>query len=369
MNQEKHGIVSLAAPALLLSQNPETEERPYSEYNLIITAPNHRDIIIEGVQILPDTIAQQNVFMHTDMQNKTTERIQIEDNTLWGDFPLKIPEDAVKELPPPTGFVVLPQVVIPEYIVVHAGVPDDTSAPNYYVPFKDYIKNVASSEVYANWPTETLVANILAILSLTLNRVYTEWYRGKGFNFTITNSTRFDQAFTYGRNIFDEISVIVDNIFNTYITKPEIRQPLFAQYNDGQRVNNPGWLSQWGSKYLGDQGYDHMSILRNYYGNSIFLANANSVAGVPSSYPGTALQTGSSGSNVTIIQEQLNAISNNYPAIPKMRVDGIFGPQTRDAVITFQGIFNMPQSGIVDFSTWYRISHIYVAVAKLAEMV
>ena len=262
--------------------------------------------------------------------------------------------------------MVLPEVVIPEFIVVHAGRPTDASAPNYYVPFKDYIKNVACCEIYANWPEETLKANIWAIISLTLNRVYTEWYRGQGFNFTITNSTAFDQAFTYGRNIFDEISNVVDNIFNSYITRPGIRQPLFTQYNDGKRVNNPGWLSQWGSKYLGDQGRDAVSILKNYYGPNIYLENANKVAGVPSSYAGTPLQTGSVGPDVRTIQEQLNAISNNYPAIPKVRVDGIFGPETRNAVIEFQKIFNMPQTGIVDFATWYRISFIYVAVAGLA---
>lgn len=359
--------VNLAAPNISLSQNPETEERPYSEYDLIVTAPNRAQTIIEGVQILPNSIANQNVFLSTRAMTAQQNVVQIEDNTLWGVFPPKIPEDEVKELPAGEGFVVLPEVVIPEYIVVHTGQPENTSAPNYWVQFKDYIKNVASCEIYANWPEETLKANVLSIISFTLNRVYTEWYRNKGYNFTITNSTAFDQAFNYGRNIFDEISNVVDSIFNTYITRPGIRQPLFTQYCDGQRVTCPNWLSQWGSKYLGDQGYDAVSILRNYYGSDIYLMGAESVAGVPSSFPGTALQTGSSGPAVRTIQEQLNAISNNYPAIPKSRVDGVFGEGTRDAVLAFQKIFKIPQSGIVDFATWYRISDIYVAVARLAE--
>jgi len=253
-------------------------------------------------------------------------------------------------------------------MIVHGGHPTNTSAPTYWVPFKDYIKNVASSEIYANWPEETLKANILAIISFTLNRVFTEWYRNKGHDFTITNSTAVDQAYNHGRNIFTEISMVVDEIFTTYITRPGIRQPLFAQYCDGRRVTCPNWLSQWGSKHMGDQGYDAVSILRRYYGSDIYLASAPKVEGIPSSFPGTSLQTGSSGPDVRTIQEQLNTISNNFPAIPKLRVDGIFGEETRNAVMTFQRIFDIPQSGIVDFPTWYRISGIYVAVARLAAL-
>jgi len=368
MNLVRHGIVNLYAPDFQLSQNPEAEEKPYSEYDLIVTAPNHITVLIDGVQILPNSIAEQNIIMHTGSETAEPETIQIPEHTLWGNFPPKIPEEEVKELPFPTGLVVLPEVVIPEFIVVHGGVPTNRTAPRYYVPFIDYIKNVASSEIYATWPQETLRANILAIISFTLNRVFTEWYRGKGFDFTITNTTQFDQAFIYGRNIFNEISIVVDNIFNTYITRPGIRQPLFAQYNDGRRVNNPGWLSQWGSQALGLRGYDALSILRYFYGSDIFLMTAEKVEGIPISFPGTVLQTGSTGADVRRIQEQLNAISNNFPLIPKLRVDGIFGDQTRNAVITFQGIFNMPQSGIVDFATWYRISHIFVAVTRMAEL-
>ena len=198
--------------------------------------------------------------------------------------------------------------------------------------------------------------------------MYTEWYRGQGFDFTITNSTQFDQAFTYGRNIFDEISQTVDNIFTSYITRPGIRQPLFTQYCDGKRVSCPTWMSQWGSKALGDQGYLAMDILKQYYGQDVYLMQAQKVAGVPSSFPGIVLQNGSSGSHVRTVQEQLNRISDNYPAIPKVKVDGVYGQATVDAVEAFQRIFLLPVTGIVDFATWYKISHIYVAVTKIAEM-
>jgi hypothetical protein len=236
------------------------------------------------------------------------------------------------------------------------------------VPFKDYIKNVACCEIYATWPEQTIIANVLAIISFTLNRVYTEWYRGRGYDFTITNSTAFDHAFSYGRNIFERISQLVDDVFSTYITRPNIRQPLFSQYCDGQKVSCPNWMTQWGSKTLGEQGHDAISILRNFYGQDVYLKQATRGEGVPASFSGANLQTGSSGEAVRTIQTQLNAISNNYPLIKKQRVDGVFGPETLAAVETFQKIFSLPASGIVNFATWYKISAIFVAVERLAEL-
>lgn len=356
--------VNLPAPPVEQSLNSENTERPYSIYNLLVGSPNTSIQTITGVQVLADSNAEQNVFLLPE--ENVIQGVDIPYHTLYGEFPPKIPEDEVKPLPPATGGVVLSQPVIPEFIIVHDGVPTDTSAPNYYVPFKDYIKNVASCEIYPTWPSDSLRANILAILSFTLNRVYTEWYRSRGYNFTVTNSTAYDQAFTYGRNIFTEISEIVDEIFINYITRPDIRQPLFTQYCDGRRVTCPNWLSQWGSMYLADQGYDYMQILRNYYGYDIYLDQAVMVAGVPSSFPGTNLSVGSVGSDVRMIQEQLNAISQNYPLIPKVAVDGIFGNATAQAVSTFQSIFSLPANGIVDYPTWYEISRIYVAVLQLA---
>lgn len=362
-------IIDLTAPPVDFSLEPESQVRPYSEYDVSVNLEGYEPVNLTGVQILPNVTALQNVNLRPIVRDEVQPNdIYIQAHTLWGDFPPKIPEDEVKPLPESGGFVVLPEPVIPEFVVVHLGVPSDTSAQNVWVPFKDYIKNVASSEIYSTWPDASIRANILAILSFTLNRVYTEWYRGKGYDFTITNSTAFDQAFNYGRNIFQEIATVVDEMFTTFITRPGIRQPLLTQYCDGSRVQCPNMMSQWGSKTLGDQGYDAIGILRYYYGQDIFLMQAEKVSGVPMSYPGTTLQTGSTGPSVRMIQEQLNAISNNYPAINKIRVDGVFGEQTRTAVETFQKIFKLPQTGIVDFGTWYQISNIYVAVTKIAEL-
>lgn len=358
--------ISLGAPDIEYSLQPESDVRPYSEYVVTVEAEGYEPYRVQGVQILPETLALQNVFLKRQGSASSGSDIFVLPHTLWQSFPPKMPEEEVKPLPDGDGFVVLPEPVIPEYIIVHDGVPSNASAQNYRVPFKDYIKNVASCEIYSTWPVETVEANVLAIISFTLNRVYTEWYRGKGYDFTITNSTAYDQAFVYGRNVFSEISEIVDYLFTTYITRPNIRQPLFAQYCNGRDVTCPGWLSQWGSKYLGDRGYDAVEILRNYYGSDVYLTSAETVDGVPSSYPGTSLQVGSSGAAVRSVQEQLNAISDNYPAIPKLRVDGLYGPMTEGAVRVFQSIFDLPESGIVDFATWYQISNIYVAVEKLA---
>jgi len=345
------------------------ESMPYNKYDIQVLMDGYELQVIEGVQILPNTTAQQNVSLTPiTSYSSQTRIITIEEHTLWGTFPSKIPEDEIKELPPSLGYVVLPNPVIPEFIIVHDGRPDNTSAPNYWVPFADYIKNVASCEIYSTWPQETIMANVLAILSFTLNRVYTEWYRGMGHNFTITSSTAYDHAFSYGRNIFSEISSAVDNIFTTFITRPGIRQPLFTQYCDGKRITCPNWMSQWGSKALGDQGHSAIDILKSYYGYDIYLMQAQRVAGVPRSYPGTVLQVGSVGEDVRVIQEQLNSVSNNYPAIPKIRVDGIFGEQTRIAVETFQNIFRLSADGIVGFNTWYKLSHIYVSVTRMAEL-
>lgn len=355
--------VELPAPGREYTEVAENEVRPYADYFLEVVAEGYEAKVIEDVQIFGDATALQGVYLNTIEQTDNT--IIIPPHTLWGDYPGKIPEEEIKPLPDDSGFIVLDRPVIPEIVVVHTGIPS-SYAKDYWIPFKEYIKNVASSEIYSTWPEETIKANVLAIMSFTLNRVYTEWYRGKGYDFTITNSTAYDQSFSYGRTIYQEISNVVDDLFTTYITRPGIRQPLFTQYCDGKELSCPGWLSQWGSKYLGDQGYNAIDILRNYYGSDIYLAQGEKVNGVPISYPGEVLQVGSTGNDVRTIQTQLNAISNNYPAIPKVRVDGIYGQVTREAVETFQRVFNMPQTGVVDFSTWYAISNIYVAVAKLS---
>lgn len=361
-------VIELNTPPLSYSLVPDSP-RPYAEYDAYVNVEGFQAVRVEGMQILPASTAFQSITLRPSIvYRRPTQDIYIDAHTLYGIFPPKIPEEEVKPLPEGEGLVVLPQPVIPEFIVVHLG-PPDSDAQNVWIPFKDYIKNVASCEIYSTWPEQTIRANVLVILSFTLNRVYTEWYRGKGYDFTITNSTAYDQAFTYGRNIYNSISVIVDELFTSYVTRPGIRQPLFTQYCDGSRVQCPRWLSQWGSKTLGEQGYDALSILRYYYGSNVFLQQAERVSGVPMSFPGTVLTLGSTGPAVRTIQEQLNAISDNYPAINKVRVDSVYGPQTQQAVRTFQSIFNLPVTGSVDFATWYEISNIYVAVERLAELV
>ncbi len=255
---------------------------------------------------------------------------------------------------------------MPEYIIVHDGTPSDTTANNYYVRYKDYIKNVASCEIYATWPEATITANVLAIISFTLNRVYTEWYRSKGYNFS---STAFDHKWINQKTVYENISQTVDRIFANYLSRPNVTQPLLTQYCDGKRVTCPNWLSQWGSKYLGDQGYTAIEILRNYYGDDIYINEAEQIAGVPSSWPGYNLSVGSTGESVRTIQEQLNRIGRNYQSIPTIAVDGIFGNNTKAAVEQFQSIFNLPANGIVDYPTWYKISQIYVGVSRIAELV
>ncbi len=360
--------IPLETPPIDYSLEPDSPT-PYSMYNALITADGYETEEIKGIQVYANNESIQDIYMKPiSIAKNPREVIIIPPPTIYGDYPAKIPEDEEKNLQKESGFIVLDKVVIPEFIVVHDGDPSDNTAPNYWVPYKEYIKNVASSEIFSTWPDAAIRANILAINSFTLNRVYTEWYRSRGKNFTITNSTRFDQFFVYGRNIFEEISIIVDEMFTTYVKRPNQRQPLLTQYCDGKRVSCPNWLSQWGSKYLAEEGYSTIQILRYYYGNDIFLENAEKVSGVPSSYPGYPLELGTSGEDVRTIQNQLNSISNNYPAINKLKADGIFGDQTRTAVLTFQKIFNMPQSGVVDFSTWYEISKVFVAVERISEL-
>lgn len=357
--------IQLMAPPLSYSLTPESP-MPYSEYNLTVEAPGYEPVMVSGVEVLPDVTAVQNIQMTpTETSKEEEETILIPDHTLYGEYPPKIPEDEIKPMDE-TGEIVLSRVVVPEYVVVHDGVPSDSSAPNYYVNYKEYIKNVASSEIYATWPESSIYANILAILSFTLNRVYTEWYRNQGYNFTITSSTAYDQKWIRGRNTYENIDRLVDSIFLNYLSRPGVRQPIFTSYCDGRRVTCDG-LSQWGSKYLGDEGYSAIEIIRYYYGNDIYINTAVSVSGVPSSFPGYNLTVGSSGDKVRQLQQQLNRIAQNYPAIPTVTADGIYGQRTADAVRVFQKVFGLPQSGITDFPTWYEISRIYVGVSRIAE--
>ncbi len=357
-------IVNLGTPPLSYSLDENNEMQPYSNYNVEIEAPGYESENIENVEVLPNSMAIQNVKLRR-AEGEETEDINIPPHTLYGEYPAKIPEDDIKDVNEP-GEIVLSRVVVPEYVVVHDGTPS-SNAKDYYVTYKDYIKNVASSEIYATWPQSTLEANILAIMSFTLNRVYTEWYRNKGYDFTITSSTAYDQKWINGRNIFESISLVVDNIFDQYLSFPDVRQPILTQYCDGKRVRCPNWLSQWGSCNLGEQGYSTLEIIRNYYGDDMYINTAEQISGIPASWPGYSLEIGSSGEKVQQMQEQLDTIAGVYTAIPRISADGIFGEQTQQAVKAFQKIFDLPQTGVVDFATWYKISQIYVGITRLAE--
>lgn len=256
---------------------------------------------------------------------------------------------------------------IPETITVHLGAPD-TPAQNVTLSFPDYIKNVGSSEIYPTWPESALRANIYAQISFALNRVYTEFYRSRGYDFDITNSTAYDQAFYYGRDVFGNISDIVDEIFNSYIVRQGFIEPLLAQYCDGNRVQCNG-LSQWGTVTLAQQGYTPYEILTYYYGDNIDIVRTDDVRGITPSVPEAPLREGSIGPDVELIQRRLNRIATNYPAIPKIYpITGTYGPETEEAVRAFQRIFNLTEDGIVGRATWYRILYLYNSVKKLSDL-
>ena len=361
------GNIELSAPPREYSMEP-TDNQPYSEYNVKISAPGYQEGLVSGVQIFSGENGLQSIVLQPSEQTPdyVYNPIVIGGHTLWEYYPPKIAEPEIKPLSE-SGEIVLSRVVVPETIVVHDGVPGDSTATDYYVPYIDYIKNVACCEIYSTWPESTIEANILAIMSFTLNRVYTEWYRNKGYNFTITSSTAYDHKWIYGKNIYENISQIADRLYNRYLARPNVKQPILTQYCDGKRVSCPNWMTQWGSKALGDDGFSAIDIIHYYYGSDMYVNEAEIVSGIPSSYPGYDLTIGSSGEPVITIQEQLNRIAQNYPAIPTVTVDGIFGSATTESVRAFQSIFNLPVSGIVDFPTWYKISQIYVGVSKIGE--
>ena len=357
-------IVELPAPAPALSQTP-SEEQPYSEYNIQVSAEGYDPTLVSGTEILPDELSLQNIRLSPlEAQDTDGEIIVIPAHTLFGEYPPKIPEDEIKPLFD-TGEIVLSRVVVPEYVIVHDGVPSDPTAPNYWVRYKDYIKNVASCEIYATWAEAAIYANILTIMSFTLNRVYTEWYRNQGYDFTITSSTAYDQKWIYGRNIYENIDFLVDTVFANYLSRPGVRQPILTSYCDGERTTCTG-LSQWNSQYLAEEGYSAIEIIRYFFGNDMYINTADYISGVPSSYPGYALSVGASGDKVRQLQTELNRIARNYPALPTISTDGIYGSRTSDSVRTFQRIFGLPVTGVTDYATWYKISDIYVGVTRIA---
>ena len=351
---------TLDAPERVLTLSPRAET-PYATYDVRITAEGFYSFFIRGVQIFAEERSELPVEMFPRGQS-LDEVIEYD----IGPHALRQTPELRKEFSEDETARVLSEVYIPQRITVHLGAPS-ASASNVSVPFADYIKNVASSEVYPTWPESSLRANILCQISLALNRVFTEWYPSRGYNFNITNSTSYDQYFVYGRNIYDSVSRIVDEIFNEYIRRPGRIDPYFAEYCNGSSVTCAG-LSQWGTVSLAQDGLSPLEILQFYYGN-VEVVETNVIRAIESSYPGSPLSRGSSGQAVKTIQQQLNRIRVNYPAIPAITtIDGIFGTETRNAVVAFQRIFNLTADGVVGKSTWYRISYIYVAVKKLAEL-
>ena len=359
----KTRAIPLEAPDASASFTETSDDIPYGVYDVYMEAEGYVPVRIKGVQIYSGVESSLPVSLTPEIgANRFIYVYVIPENALFL---------APKRTPSSPEEIVSPDisagVFIPETIAVHLGRPDET-AENVYVSFPDYIKNVASSEIYPTWPDEAIRANVLAQISLALNRVYTEWYPSQGYDFQITNSTAFDQAFVNGRNIFTNVADIVDEIFNTFIRREGFVEPLFASYCDGVTTSCSG-MSQWGSLYLAQQGYNSLRILKNYYGGDIELATTDTIMSIEESYPGEPLELGDVSPDVAVIQRQLNRIRLNYPSIPVIvRENGRFGGDTDAAVRGFQRIFGMPVTGIVDRSVWYRISYIYAAVKKLAEL-
>lgn len=334
---------------------------PYKNYDLIIEKEYFIRGQITGAQIYEGETTIQTIGL---MPRPTEFGNEFESELSRGDIQKLFTTEP--DLQEGTNDYVLQRVIIPQTVTVHLGRPD-ASRQNVTVPFRTYLKSVAASEIYPTWPEQALRANIHAQISFVLNRIYTEWYRSRGYPFDITNSTSFDQKYIHNRATFESTDKIVDEIFNTYVTRQFNREPYFTEYCDGRQVTCSG-MKQWGTVDLANRGMNALQILQYYYGDDIQINETNYIANVSSSYPGTALRRGSTGENVRILQAQLNRISDNYPAIGKQTVDGVFGANMETAVRTFQRTFNLTADGVVGKATWYKISYIYVAVKKLAEL-
>lgn len=348
------------------SQDENFTGTPYITYNVLAQAEGFESVYVSDIPVFDGESAHLSLVL-VPLQGRERGGMQTE-------ITVGAPAVSMEGEREPEGFFqggesgqVLRQVVIPNPITVHLGAPD-SAASNVQVSFPDYVKNVASSEIYPTWPESALRANIYAIITFALNRVYTEWYRAKGYPFDITNSTAYDQAFIYGRPIYDSISRITDQIFNEYVRRQGQQAPYFTSFCNGTTTTCRG-LSQWGTVTLADQGYTPLRILRYYYPDDVEIVETDIITNVLDSYPGTPLRVGSTGLDVQIIQNYLNRIRRNYPAIPAITDQtGTFGDSTRAAVVKFQGIFGLTPDGIVGKSTWYKLSSLYTAVTRLAEL-
>ena len=368
-NSGNTGFIRIDTPDSAVSQNQSNTSVPYSLVDVYVEAEGFFPIRVRNVQVFGDTQSVLPISMIPlsadypgavagvmDFTIPQNQLLSIDSHNMQGPGSLQT-EPLISE-----------DIYIPQTVTVHLGTPA-SNAQNVTVPFNEYIKNVASSEIYPTWPEEALKANIYAIISLTLNRFFTEWYRSQGYNFDITSTTSYDQSFVPERNIFENISRIVDEIFNTYVTREGYVNPLFTTFCDGRTVSCNG-LSQWGTVSLAQQGNNALQILRYYYGDDVNLTTTDDIRSAETSYPGTPLRLGSQGEDVLRIQGYLTRIRENYPAIPVIpTLDGEFGYSTDAAVRAFQEIFDLDVDGIVGKSTWYRISYIYSSVRKLAEVI
>lgn len=346
------------------SQNQYYTGTPYLSYDVYARAAGFHSLHVSDIPIFEEETA---VLPLTLLPMEETQRSPMQAEISVGKPAVAMKQARNQEGTTAESPYILRQVVIPNPITVHLGAPA-SYASNVQVSFPDYVKNVASSEIYPTWPDAALRANIYAIITFALNRVFTEWYRSRGYNYDITNSTAYDQYFIYGRPIYESISRIVDEIFNEYVRRRGQDSPYFTSFCNGTTATCQG-LSQWGTVTLADQGQSPIQILRSYYPKDIEIAETNIITGVLSSYPGTPLQTGSRGLNVQTIQTYLNRIRQNYPAIPVITDEaGVFGASTKAAVTKFQSIFNLAADGIVGKSTWHKISSLYAGITRLAEL-
>jgi peptidoglycan hydrolase-like protein with peptidoglycan-binding domain len=371
--------ISLTTPDERSSE--ATETLPYTTYEIKVEAEGYNQVEIQGVQMFGQVKSIQEVAMTTETTEvspqtpQAVERFIIPTHVLYGKYPGKEPEPLLTGMPIGVKYCapliyILP--VLPEFVQVHAG-PPTRPAPTYTVPYKDYIKNVACCEIIPSWHKEALKANIICIISFTLNRIQTEHYRLKGF--TITSTTQLDHKYAQRQTVFQPISEIVDEIFDSYIQLPSLKQtPFLAQYSGGRKGSpnplRPGWLSQWGSQYLAEKrGFNHRQILDYYYKNvlgTVTISNKVKIkGGIPETFPGHILKRGSTEKEVKVIQIELNTIAKNYPAIPKLDENGVFDEKTETAIKTFQKIVRLPQTGTVNRATWYKIIEYYVRIKKL----
>ena len=354
-------VVSLETVDKIYSEEDQHEVRPYETYDILVSALGLAETKIKGIQIFEDVLSMQDVYLKSIDEGESYEYV-ITPNVLWGEYTQNI-SDVDEDIISP---YVLSKVVIPENIIVHDGAPS-SSAPNYTVPFTTYIKNVASSEIYSTWPKETIRANILAIISFTLNRIFTEWYKSKGYDFTITSTTSYDQKYTPNGTIFDPISKVVDEFFDKYIREGFRIEPLLAHYKSN--TTEPGYLSQWGSKELGDRGYNYVEILKYYYGDNINIYRAELSGEYPYSFTET-LKEGDCSKDVYILQNTLNYIISSYPGIPIIEnANGLYDENTTKTVKSFQEVFDLDETGTVNYETWYKISYIFNAVAKMTNSI